>query len=229
MKHTQLFSDLIKRLDQHYGTPAKPRLTDPLGLIMYENIAYLVPDEKRDAAFANLRKEVGLKPAEILSAPRDRLIEIISIGGVQPERRAARLQEIARIVLHDFAGDLRSVLKFPFPEARKKLQLFPSIGIPGAEKILLFTKTFPVLGLESNGLRVLLRLGYGEEKRSYAASYASVQQALADEIGSDCDFLIRAHQLLRQHGKELCKRNHPVCEECPLRSTCRYYLQIKTA
>ena len=223
MNKPRLFSEIISRLEAHYGKPPLPKTTDPLGLIIHETIAYLVGGEKRDAAFAALRKNVGLKPTDILAATSEDLVEIARLGGIHPELRAARLKEIAQITLNDFAGDLSNALKLPLPQAKKALQKFPSIGVPGAEKILLFTKTYPVLGLESNGLRVLLRLGFGEERKNYSASYASVQEALKDQIGSDCEFLIRAHQLLRRHGKELCRTNNPACEICPVTSKCAYF------
>jgi endonuclease-3 len=133
------------------------------------------------------------------------------------------LKEIAQIILNDFDGDLNIVLRLPLSRARKALQKFPSIGAPGAEKILLFTKTYPILALESNGLRVLLRLGFGEVRKNYSASYASVQEALKNQIGSDRDFLIKAHQLLRRHGRELCRTNNPACEICPVKGRCAYY------
>ena len=217
------FSAIISKLETHYGKPRAAKTTDPLGLIIHENIAYLVSDEKRDGAFEALRKSVGLKPTGILAVPIEDLVAITRLGGIHPEARAARLKEIAQIVLNDFAGDLNNALKLPPRQAKKALQKFPSIGAPGAEKILLFTRTHPVLALDSNGLRVLLRLGFGEERKNYAASYASVQAALEEEIGADCDFLIRAYQLLRQHGKELCRTSNPACEICPIRSGCSYY------
>ena len=223
MNKPRSFSQIVSRLEAHYGQPRLPITTDPLGLILHEAIAYLASDEKRDAAFAALRKKVGLKPTDILAAPIEDLVEIARLGGIHPELRAARLKEIAQIVLNDFAGDLNNALKLPLPQAKKALQKFPSIGVPGAEKILLFTKTHPVLGLESNGLRVLLRLGFGEARKNYSASYASAQEALKDQIGGDCEFLIRAHQLLRRHGKELCRTNNPACEICPVKSKCAYF------
>jgi len=192
-------------------------------MIIHEAIAYLASDEKRDVAFDALRKKVGLKPTEILAAPIEELVEITKLGGIHPELRAARLKEITQIVLNDFAGDLDNALKLPLAQAKKALQKFPSIGAPGAEKILLFTRTYPVLGLESNGLRVLLRLGFGEERRNYSASYVSVQEALKDQLGNGCDFLVRAHQLLRRHGKELCRSTNPACEICPISRGCSYY------
>ncbi len=218
----QLLKKIIAKLSSHYKQTTAALPTDPFQIIIFENIGYLVDDERRALAFAALRDRVGLQPADIVTAQHDTLVAIAKLGGIHPDLRAHRLREIAHIVLNDFDGDLNNALRLPLPKAIKAFQKFPSIGVPGAEKILLFTKTHPILALDSNGLRVLLRLGFGEEKKSYSASYASVREALADQIGSDCDFLIMAHELLRQHGKELCKRSAPRCEVCPLRRDCNY-------
>jgi len=51
---------LTAKLELHYGQPNPPKLKDPLALILYENIGYLVDDHKRDAAFAALRREERL-------------------------------------------------------------------------------------------------------------------------------------------------------------------------
>jgi endonuclease-3 len=218
--------EIISSLETHYGRPKPPVVGEGLQLIIWESIGYLVEDDRRAIAFEALRQQVGLKPTDLLAAPIEQLIAITKLGGIHPEVRAQRLKEIAHIVLNDFDGDLSSVLTQPIRKAIKALQKFPSIGEPGAEKILLFTKTHPVLALESNGLRVLLRLGFGQEHRNYSTSYRSVQEALADQIGNDCDFLIRGHQLLRQHGKETCKTNNPSCKSCPLRAHCKYFAAL---
>jgi endonuclease III len=213
----------ISQLLAHYGPPRSPISTDPFEIILFENIAYLVSDERREAAFNLLRQTIGTRPHELLAASNDALLRVATLGGAQPERRAARLREIALIAMDDFAGDLTSALKLPLPKARQALKTFPGIGDPGAEKILLFARAYQVLGLDSNGLRVLLRLGFGEEKKNYGATYRSVQDAIKDHLGADYDWLISAHVLLRQHGKELCKTNRPLCEQCPVRNSCAYF------
>jgi endonuclease III len=35
-----------------------------------------------------------------------------------------------------------------------------------------------------------------------------------------------AHQLLRKHGQELCKRSQPICDQCPLRESCAFAAQL---
>ena len=216
---------IISRLTTHYGEAQPPITTDPFELILFENVAYLVNDERREAAFKVLRKHVGTKPHEILGASHEDILKATKLGGMHPDQRVNRLREIALIAMNEFGGDLRQALKLPLPKAKQALRKFSSIGEPSAEKILLFTRSYPVLGLDSNGLRVLVRLGFGEERKNYTATYRSVQDAIRKQLEEDYDWLISAHILLRQHGRELCKTNAPLCEKCPVRKSCAYFKQ----
>ena len=220
-KPTITFSKMIDKLQQHYGPPAPPPSTDPLELIIWENIAYLASDKRRAEAFATLKQTIGTRPEQILVAPHSALAAI-GKAGILPDISAEKLVTIAKIAYEEFDSDLRPALKKPFPQAKKALKRFPSIGDPGAEKILLFTRSYPVMALDSNGLRVLCRVGFAEEQKGYSATYRLVQGAIQEQLPQDCDSLIRAHQLLRQHGQELCKRSKPRCGECPLSDSCNY-------
>lgn len=214
---------IVSKLEAHYGPPPPPITNGPFELVLLENVAYLVSDERREAAFTKLRELAGTKPHEILAAFGEDILKATSLGGMHPERRVGRLREIALIAMNEFGGDLKPVLKLSLPKARQALRKFPGIGEPSAEKILLFTRTYPILGLDSNGLRVLLRLGFGEEKKSYSATYRSVQDAIARQLKQDYAWLISTHLLLRQHGKVLCKTNTPLCEQCPVKRNCAYF------
>jgi endonuclease-3 len=214
---------IVSQLATHYGKPKAPITTDPFELILLENVAYLVTDDRRAEAFKILRKHAGTKPHEILSASDESILRATRLGGMHPEQRVSRLREIALIAMNEFGGDLRQALKLPLSKAKQALRKFSSIGEPSAEKILLFTRSYPVLGLDSNGLRVLVRLGFGAEKKNYTATYRAVQEAIRDQLKQDYGWLIGAHILLRQHGKELCKTNAPLCEKCPVKKSCAYF------
>ncbi len=211
---------IVQALESHYGEPDPLPVTDPLGIILWENVAYLVGDDKRQRAFAALQDLVGLDPEEILSAPPETLLEVAVLGGMHAEKRVEKLRRVAEIASTEV--DLEELQQLPGKKARSALKKFPGIGDPGAEKILLFTGTEAVLALESNGLRVLVRLGYGEERSSYSATYRSVREALSGQFPQDCSWLIQTHQLLRQHGLELCRRSQPACSACPLQRLCAY-------
>ena len=229
MAKANRFTAIVKKLEKFYGRPKPPAVTDPLEIILFENVAYLADDDRRAAAFATLKKKIGTRPAQILKASLGQLEEITRMGGVAPEVRAQRLRQIAELAHYIFKDDLDGELKKPLPAAKKALKQFPSVGDPGAEKILMLTRSHPVLALESNGLRVLLRIGFAEEKKSYSASYRDVQKALAGLLPSGYDALIAAHQLLRQHGQELCKRTRPLCEAgCPVTAECQYFQNLSS-
>jgi endonuclease III len=210
---------VIEQLKAFYGEPDPPEVTDPWELILWENVAYLVDDERRHEAMTVLRERVGISPAEILAAPAERLLEATS-HGIVPDQNVEKLRRCAEISLHEFDGDLRPILKRPLAQAKKALKRFPGIGDPSAEKILLFCHAFPLLSLESNGLRVLVHLGFAEEKPSYSTTYRLVQEAIKEELINEYPWLITAYQLLRRHGQELCRRSKPQCEKCPLRKEC---------
>jgi endonuclease-3 len=212
-------AQVVERLEGFYGAPDPPNITDPWDLILWENITYLVDDKRRLAAIEALRQQIGTSPEQILAATPAQLLKVTGYG-IVPERSVEKLRRSAEIALQEFGGDLRPILKRPLAQAKKALKRFPAIGDPGAEKILMLCRAFPILALESNGLRVLVRLGFGAEKPNYSATYRLVQEAIEGELVKGYSWLIKAHQLLRRHGQELCRRSKPRCDQCPLATQC---------
>jgi endonuclease III len=217
------FPKLIVRLEKHYGAPHPPPARGPFELVLWENAVYLMPDERRAEVFDALRRQVGLTADAIFKARQEILMPLAERGGMRPETRVFRWQEIARITREQFSGNLDQILKWPYPKAKRALKLFPTIGDPGAEKILMFCGLTSGLPLESNGLRVLTRVGYGRvHLKNYGAMYRSVQEAIAPELPKSATALAAAHLLLREHGKTLCRDASPQCFECPLEKMCAY-------
>jgi len=186
-------AELVKRLRAMHGDIA-PVSTDPWELIVHENCAYLVPPKTRQERFLALKKKTGLKPQALLRSAEPKL-----------RRCAEMLIELGRDALFD----------------RKALKKFPGVGEPGADKLLLFSRKAKSLAPDSNGLRVLLRLGLGAEDKSYAKSYRSAAEAVAP-LPDDWELLIAAQLLLQRHGQTLCRRSAPKCEVCALAKDCAF-------
>ena len=204
---------VVTALEKVYGPP-RARVTDPFQMILLENASYLVDDARREETFERLRAAVGLTPEAILEHSREEIAMVIAGGGMKPEMRAGKLLDCARLAIK--AG-----------VTEKTLRKFPSIGEPYADRILLFNGRKVTLAPDSNALRVLLRLGYGEESKNYATTYRSAVNATSAEL-RDAKFAQRAHMLLRRHGQEVCKRSAPRCELCPIRKDCAWYRENLT-
>ena len=217
-------SRIVAALRQHYGRVAPPPAKTAFALVLWEKVAYLADDATRLTAFRALEQRVGLTPGDIVSADPDLLREIAALGGkVGVVERARRMRDAAELVLGEFDGSLDRELGRPLRDAKRSLQKIYGIGEPGAEKILLLTRSHQVLPLDSNGARTMCRIGYGAEHKSYTTMYRSVANAARPELVADYAWLIDAHVLLRHHGQELCKTSQPRCESCPLTDDCSYH------
>ena len=213
---------IIEPLAGVFGEPPVASRRTVLELVLLENVAYLVDDEQRWRAFRALEAAVGTQPEQILAASDEALLAVAG-HGILAAQQADKLRQIARLVIDEFGGSLESIRGLSLAQAKKALMRFPGIGEPGAEKILLLARSHAVLGLDSNGVRVLTRLGVVNEATSYAATYRAVQAAVQPYHGKGFDWLSRAQHLLRQHGQELCRRTQPRCDRCPLNDRCAYY------
>jgi len=229
----------LDTLETLYGPQKAVGPAEPYEMILYWNCGYPATDGTCSKGFVALKLEVGLKPGNILAAPRPKLAKCLRMGGIVPELRAKKLKEIARIVNSEFEGDLKAVLNKCMEEekkqrgqgvraAKKVLQKFPVIGEPSADKILLFAKLAPVAAVPSASLGVPVRIWFGQEGKNYAADYRKVRDKLNGELPETFEARQRAYLLLKRHGHEICKRAAPKCRICPLTAQCAY-IQIKAA
>jgi adenine-specific DNA glycosylase len=210
---------IVSTLRRHL--PATDIPTDPLRMILWENIGYLIDDARRRELFDAFGETVGFDPAAIAETDDETLLPLARRGGMRPETRVQRWRQIARIVLDRCAGDLDGALRrLPHAKARALLKAFPTIGGPGADKVLLFADIAAVPSLESNGLRCLARLGFFEEQASYDRSYKAAIAVLQASGRADRAWLIDAYVGLRELGRTLCRRGEPLCHACPLDEIC---------
>jgi endonuclease III related protein len=232
-------NDILESLEQTYGPQQAAGPADPYEMIVYLNCGYPAGDASCSKGFDALKREVGLSPREILAAPKSKLVKLLRLGGIVPELRAARLQEIARKVKAEFGGDLRVALKQRMQEekqqagggirgAKKLLREFPVIGEPSAEKILLFSMLAPVAAVPSAFVEVPARLWFGKAGKNYAADYRAARDILNAGLPETFEARQRAYLLLKKHGQQTCKRSKPKCEICPLTGQCAY-IQLQAA
>ena len=213
--------EIVARLEAAHGTPEPPLVSDPFAAAVLESAAYLVDDERRRRVFERLRDAVGITPEALLAIPEAELARLIADGGMLPAHRAAKVQKAAAVAAEIGVDELRR--QAAAGTGGRLLRRFPGIGEPGADWLQLLAHGKRTLAPDSNALRVLVRLGFGAESDDYAKTYRSATAAVAPRLPADFDWLIRAHQLLRRHGQQVCRRTGPRCEVCPLTRLCAWY------
>ena len=220
---------LLDKLEEAYGKQKPAWPVDPYEFIVWWNCGYPASDVACGRGWKKLKSEVGTDPPSLLAATSKKIASAVKGGGLIPELRASRLQEIAMRVKDGFGGDLRAALAGSLSEARKILKMFPGIGDPGADRILLFAGIKPIAAVPSNCAQVLVRFLYGREGESYNVNYRQAQQAIAADVPESFEARMRAYLLLKHHGQEICKRSRPRCERCNVSSTCTFFAAITVA
>jgi endonuclease-3 len=215
--------EVAKALRSVYGD-LEVEITDPFEMVLLENAAYLVDDARRIATFRALKGAIGTSPEAILRHSVAKIAEVIASGGMKPEHRAAKVRESAEVAKRIGLPLLRDAVRNDPDTAKKLLREFPSVGEPYADRILLFAGGHPRIAPESNALRVLCRLGFVEEAKSYSTTYRKAATRAAAEV-KDSETARTLHLLLRRHGQEVCKASEPRCGLCPLRKMCDWYRQ----
>jgi hypothetical protein len=75
---------LLDRLEEADGAAEAVPSADGWELVLAENVAYLVDDQRRWRALADLRRTAGLAPEQILAAPEAVLRQVVAGGGGRP-------------------------------------------------------------------------------------------------------------------------------------------------
>ena len=216
-------AELVDRLEAFYRAQEPCWPVDPYEFLVWWHCGYPASDTTCSKGWNALQREVGIEPRKILAASQAKLAHALKAGGMVPELRAMRLQQIAQRVMNEFSGDLRAGLAGPARDVRKALKKFPNIADPGADRILLFGHLQPVAAVPSNCPQVLVRIQLGLERENYGVNYREAQKLIEDEIPEQFHARQRAYLLLKQHGQTICKRSKPKCEECPVSSNCAYF------
>jgi endonuclease III len=214
---------VLDRLEVFHGPQEPCWPVDAYQFLIWWHCGYPASDPTCARGWEALKREVGIEPRKILTASQAKLAHALKAGGMVPELRAMRLQQIAQRVMNEFGGDLNAGVRGPASEARKALKKFPGIADPGADRILLFGHVQPLAAVPSNCPQVLVRIQLGLERENYGVNYREVQKLIEDEIPEQFHARQRAYLLLKQHGQTICKRSKPKCDECTVSANCAYF------
>ena len=149
-----------------------------------------------DVANARLREiEAAIKPAGIW------------------KMKAKRIRDIASQLLK-LEGGLDSILKLPYPEARKILASMKGVGPKTADVFLMAARNEPVLPIDTHIFRIMKRLKVADEKDDYESLRLRLEKETPPKMR------MKAHLALIEFGREICRARNPRCSECPLADIC---------
>lgn len=173
-------------------------------------------DKNSTKAYLGLINRFEITPRELAKAPENEIKEAIKSGGLY-NIKARRIKKFARAVLAKYNGDLSSVLNLPREEARRRLTELPGIGLKTADVCLVYCNNYPIIPIDTNINRVAKRLGLCRPGEGYKEVQRSFEKAILSEQR------IRAHELFIRLGRDYCRANNPLCQNCPVNKKCTHW------
>ncbi len=129
-----------------------------------------------------------------------------------PNNKAKNLINMAQILMNNFSGVV--------PMTVNELILLPGVGRKTANVITSVIDNQPNMAVDTHVFRVSARIGLTTNAKTPLAAEKQLVKYIKEE------YIYKAHHWLILHGRYICVARKPKCNECGLKTVCKYYNNI---
>jgi len=156
-------------------------------------------------------EEAKLTDAKKISKTHTKKLESTVRSSGFYKQKAERLKDVSK----------KSAEKYFYKNVtREELLSIKGIGKETADSILLYACDRPFFVIDAYTKRIFSRLGMIHDKLEYDKIRAFFENGLPKDIYIYKEF----HALIVELAKSYCKKK-PLCDECPLKDLCKFYLE----
>ena len=207
---------ILDLLVNEYGSQNWQPNHSPLHVLIQTILSQHTSDINSKRAFESLLASFQNWEA-VAVAEIDEIAAYIRTGGLG-EIKAKRIKQSLREIQQKRGRlELGFLNEFPLTEARDWLKQLPGVGTKTANCVLLFSLGKPALPVDTHIFRVSKRLELVGSKASFEQAHSLLESLVPP--GEIYQF----HALLIEHGRKICKAQHPRCPGCVLRGLCPSY------
>jgi len=128
-----------------------------------------------------------------------------------PNNKAKHLVGMAKMLVEDFKGVV--------PGEVETLQKMPGVGRKTANVIASVVFNKPAMAVDTHVFRVSARIGLTSGAKNPVEAEKQLVRNIPEEL------IPIAHHWLILHGRYICTARSPKCDECGIRSYCKYFLK----
>ncbi len=212
--------EIDRRLVTHFGEPVWQRRLDPLSELIAVVLSQNTSDRNSRRAYDELRQRFPTWEA-VRDAPPEEIAAAIRIGGLA-NVKAPRIKAILQELTRRFGTlDLAFLCDLPRQELEELLLALPGVGAKSVAIVLLFSCGRPAMPVDTHVHRVARRLGLVPAH----AGPERTQRILEAHIAPERMYALHVNVI--RLGRQICKASRPLCERCPLRDLCAYWLRLQ--
>ena len=211
MSQNNLYHEVYQRLYGHFGPqgwwPGETPFEIIVGAVLTQNTNW-----------GNVAKAISnLKGRDVLSYEAFRLLSVDEIAVlIRPSGyynlKAQRLRNLLDMIGERYDDDLQLFLGDSYDAARENLLSVKGVGPETADSILLYACGHPAFVIDMYTHRVFSRHRLVDEE----TDYESMQYLFTSKLPEDVQLFNEYHALIVRVASTYCKKNNPLCEQCPL-------------
>ena len=205
---------IYKKLHAYFGDlgwwPADSDFEVIVGAVLTQNTSWV----NVERSLQNLKKKNLLDLYRIHKLSIKKLETAIRPSGFQTIK-ARRLKEICEFLIKRYNADFSALRKQTCWKLREELLQINGIGPETADSILLYAVGKPVFVVDAYTRRIFSR----HKVVDFNDSYDKIQTQILRYFSPRVKTFNRFHSYIVETAKQFCKKNNPLCEECPLNSS----------
>lgn len=223
-RHSRVRGQIVRRvceaLEREYGRPRLGNPEDPLDDLVYIVVSNATSPQVASRTYLNVKYTFPAWDA-VLSSPAPMLQSLLQPAGlsnIKSQQIRATLQKIR----NDFGScDLTLLHEKSADEIRQYLLSLPGVGEKVAKCVMMYTMGANVLPVDRHVHRISRRLGWTARKRW-------------DQCHDELEALVPPHRRYAfhvdcvLHGRFVCRRNNPSCEQCCINRHCEFFRTSKS-
>lgn len=201
------YQAMISRLGPSNWWPGETPFEVAVGAILTQNTNW----KNVEKAILNLKHHDLLVADKMIFLSEDELAELIRPAGYF-RIKAKRLKNFLFFLNNECGLNFNVLKKHSIDVLREKLLEVKGIGPETADSIILYALNKPSFVVDAYTRRIFNRHGLVHED----IDYNELRDMFMSCLPQDTDLFNEYHALLVRVGKNWCKKNKSLCDQCPL-------------
>lgn len=218
IKKTRI-KQILNLLTTEYGHREWRPNHDPISVLVQTILSQNTSDRNSHRAFTSLTASLGSWD-NIASASLSQIADTIRAGGLAEIKAKYIKQALEEIKCRRGKLELNFLKQLTADKARDWLMQLPGVGKKTASCVLLFSLGVPALPVDTHIFRIAKRLNLLDSKTNADKAHETLKNIVPQ------DSIYPFHVLLIEHGRKICKAQHPHCHRCVLQKICPSHGEI---